>query len=151
MSTILKENLSVNNNGEALIQHNILKEFIDPTLKRIPYTFNNAENQIQIQIGISEKDVEKYIEKNPFQRRKFLSFKIIEKSIKKSKSSEEIEKIIKNKLATIDEFSKVPEIIENIKQMYETEQIFRFNFYKSSYLKQFHNKNFDVILSVSRL
>ncbi len=147
MSTILKENLSVDNKGIALIQRKILKEFIDPTLKRIPYTFNDAENQIQIQIGINEKDVEAYIEENPFQRRKFLSFEIIEKKIKKSKSYEDIEKIIKKKLATIDDFSKVSEIIENIKQMYETEKVFRFSFTKSRYLKRFLNKSFDVILS----
>jgi len=145
MSTILRENLSINNKGEALIQYMILKEFIDPTLKRIPYIFNDAENQIRIQIGISEKDIEAYIEKNPFQSRKFLSFEIIEKKIKKSKSFE-IEKIIKNQLATVDDFSKVSEIIENIKQMYETEKAFRFSFTKSR-LKRFLNKNFDVILS----
>jgi len=151
MSTLLKENLSVNNKGEALIQHSILKEFIDSTLKRIPYTFNDAENQIQIQIGINEKDVEDYIEKNPFQRRKFLSFEVIEKKIKKSKSHEDIEKIIKKKLATIDDFSKVSEIIESIKQMYETVKAFRFNFTKSRYLKRFLNKSFDVILSDKNL
>ena len=147
MSTILKENLIVNNKGEALIQFSVLKEFIDPTLKRIPYTFNDAENQIQIQIGISEKDVEAYVKNVPFQRRKFLAFEIIGKEIKKSKSPDEIEKIIKRNLATIDDFSKVSEIIENIKQMYTTEKAFRFNFNKSNYLKRFLNKSFDLILS----
>ena len=73
MSTILKENLSVNKKGVVLISYKILKDFIDPTLKRIQYTFNDAENQIQIQIGISEKDVEVYVKNVPFQRRKFLA------------------------------------------------------------------------------
>ncbi len=147
MSTLLKENLCVNNKGEAFIQYNILKEFIDPTLKRIPYTFNDAENQIQIQIGISEKDIETYVKDVPFQRRKFLAFEIIGKKIKKSRSPGEIEKIIKKKLATLDDFSKVSEIIDDIKQMYETEKAFRFNFAKSRYLKRFLNKSFDIILS----
>ena len=145
MSTLLKENLCVNNKGEAFIQHDILKEFIDPTLKRIPYTFNDAENQIQIQIGINEKDVEAYAKNVPFQRRKFLAFEIIGKKIKKSKSPDEIEKIIKTNLATIDDFSKVSEIIENIKQIYKTEKAFRFNFNKSHYLKCFLDKSFDLI------
>jgi len=146
MSILLKENLCVNNKGEAFIQHNILKEFIDPTLKRIPYTFNDAENQIQIQIGINEKDVEAYVKNIPFQQRKFLHFEVIEKKVKKSKSFE-IENIIKNKLGVIDDFSKVSEIIENIKQMYETEKAFHFNFNKSRYLKRFLNKDFDILLS----
>ena len=50
MSTILKEDLAVNIKGEAIISYNILKDFIDPTLKKVSYTFNDAENQIQIKI-----------------------------------------------------------------------------------------------------
>ena len=147
MSTILKENLSVNKKGEVLISYNILKDFISPSLKRIPYTFNDAENQIQIKIGLNSKDLEEYVKNISFKKRKFLHFEIVDKEIKTSKSSEEIEKIIKSKLATIDDISKVSEIIENIKQLYKTQKAYYFNFFKSRYLKRFLNKEFDVILS----
>ena len=64
LSIVLNTNLNVNEKGKALVSYEILKNFINLSLKKLPFEFNDAQNKIQFNIGIDEKYIEKYLPKN---------------------------------------------------------------------------------------
>lgn len=146
LSIVLNTNLNVNEKGKALVSYEILKNFINLSLKKLPFEFNDAQNKIQFNIGIDEKYIEKYELNTAIKNRKFLYFKITESRIKDQNKSRAFFETIKNKLETPEDPTKLEEIIKNIKDIYEKRKIFCFYFNRSNYLQKFVNEVFDIEL-----
>ncbi len=146
MPIVLKTNIHVNERGKAFVPYEILKDYINSSLKKIPFEFNDAQNKIQIHAGMNEKYIERYESNTTIKNRKFLYFKITESRIKDQNKSRAFFETIKNKLETPESPTKLEEIIKNIKDLYEKRKIFCFYFNRSNYLKKFVNEVFDIEL-----
>lgn len=143
----LRDNLRVNKGGVVFIPYDILKSYIDPTLTKIPFDFNDAENQIELNPGIDQKYIDKYEKNFARQNRKFLHFEVITRKIKKpEKQVKNIIASLSEKLASLEDTYELKEILQNIEDAYTLEQYFCFYFTKSNMLKKFVNLNFDIEL-----
>lgn len=143
----LNTNLKVNKEGWVFISYDILEDYIEPSLKKVPFEFNDAENQIMINIGIDEKSLEKYEKSTVIQRRKFLYYEVIKTKIRKNeKQVKEIIDLLSEKLASLEDPHELPEILQNIEDAYSLEQYFCFYFNRSNYLNKFFNEIFDIEL-----
>lgn len=147
MSKVLKSNLRVDGKGISLVGLDILKSYIDTSLVKIPFKFNDAENALEIDIGIDQEYIVEYEKNTIRQQRRFLHFNILDKKIRRDEEKfRQALELFKEKLASIEDLSKVQEEFKDIKDSYDTESTFCFNFKKSSFLNKFINKNYDLEL-----
>ena len=142
MITILKEDLTVNDLGRALIPLD-LSNFINPELEKVPFQFNDSENQIIIKAGINAQDIKIYEENYKIQNRKYLHFKVVE-NVKKNK--QKFKRVLEKIKISLDDPEKLEETLESIKRSYILERSYTFFFNRSKYIKKFFNTNFDLHL-----
>ncbi len=147
MSTILKKDINVNEKGIATIPFDIIEEFIDSTLAKIPFEFNNAENKLVINTGINKNFLNDYNKKKVRQQRRFIHFSITEKKIRKSeKQFKEALNSFTDKITALDDLSKLQETLKDVNNIYELKKTFLIFFNKSNYLRKFYNSKFDIEL-----
>jgi hypothetical protein len=142
MITLLKEGLVVNEKGQVLISLD-LSNYINPSLGKVPFKFNDSKNQIIIKSGISDRDIEIYEKNYKIQHRRYLHFKVVEK-VKKNK--QKFNKALQNIKISFDDPKKLEEILESIKNSYSIEKSYTFYFNRSKYLKKFLDTKFDLLL-----
>lgn len=142
MISVLKEDLAVNEKGQALISLD-LSNYINPSLGKVAFQFNDSETQLIIKTGITYQDIKRYEENYVIQRRKYLYFKVVEK-IKRNK--QKFNKALQDIKISFEDPKKLKEMLESIKNSYVIEISYIFYFNKSKYLKKFLNTKFDLQL-----
>ena len=142
MITVLKEDLAVTEKGLAVISLD-LSNFIHPSLGKVPFQFNDSENQIIIKTRIIDKDIQIYEENYIRQHRRFLLFKV-EENIKKNK--QKLNRALENIKISFEDPKKLKKTLESIKKSYVIEKSYTFYFNRSKYLKKFLNTKFDLQL-----
>lgn len=145
MYKTLIKNLQVNLDGWVFVPYEILEDYINPALTKIPFDFNDAENQININSGVDQNYIDDYEKVILRQNRKYLQFVVTEKKIRKTeKKIEDIIDSLSRKLASLEDLSELAETLQDIEDIYDLEKNFCFFFNKSNYLHKFYKKSFDI-------
>ncbi len=145
----LVSNLKINEEGLTYIPYKILKEYIKPSLTKIPFEFNDSENQIMTDTGVNQTYIDAYERKIAKQNRKYLYFEVVEKKVKKSENKiQDIIDSVSDKLISLGNLSDLEETIQDIENLYVLEKNYCFYFNRAKYLKKFINKIFDVELLI---